>query len=175
MSTTELPRKYRSDDDMPQVGHIISSKEFARGSYNCATIRGKPAGKIEINSPNTTRNIALHGPVMMLVIQDTGNPNHPDDLDVDVRCNDPSRGEARYIVISAQKTGGFDASFITDHPHGWRVTARRLTPEGIVDMNAPVIEFYNEPMRWHKNYVSPSEITFHGTMPVPTEALQGIY
>lgn len=176
MDTAELSRKYRGNDDMPQAGHIISSKEFANGAWSEITIDG-PTGVIEINGRETTRGMMLFSEKLFTVIARTGNPNHPHSLEFDVTCNDASRGEARYIVVVAKKTGGCTDSppFVVTYPNGWRVTARRLTPEGVIDMGAPVIEFYTERMRWHQNYVSPSEITFHGIMPVPPEALRGIY
>ena len=106
-----------------EVGDVLVSPAFAYGYHNgnktFVTVDGKTKHSVVTYYPKGTSE--------------------------DLGAYDPSRGEAKFVVVRAVLQGGQECGGMSGHdryPDGLHVMARRLTTKGKYDENGELIVFY---------------------------------
>ncbi|MBP7005505.1 hypothetical protein KBB27_00055 [Patescibacteria group bacterium] len=168
MSGSASPlRRYAGKEDLPQVGDIISSKQFAKGAWSKVSANG-PTGTIQINSRVQSRSYELTVEDRLCIAAATGDRDPPTWISPNVVADDPTRATARFLVVLAWRDGGYD-----HYPTTWRIVARRLDDSNNI-VEGPAIELCVDDGNVFSWFVPPTEIFYYGTMPVPPEAAQNI-
>jgi hypothetical protein len=70
---------------------------------------------------------------------------YPSGTSADLGAYDPSRGEAKFVVVRAEMEGGQEGGGMNGHdsyPDGLHIMARRLTARGKYDEHGELIVFY---------------------------------
>lgn len=161
-------RRYAGGEDLPQVGDIISSQQFAKGAWSDVNANG-PTGTIQINNRVQSRSYTLTIKDRVSIAAATGDLDPPTWISPNVVADDPTRATARFLVVLARQDGGYD-----HYPTTWRIVARRLDDSNNI-VEGPAIELYVDDGNVFSWFVPPTEIFHYGTMPVPPEATKNIH
>lgn len=170
------PRNYASPDDLPQVGDIISSEQFAKGAWSETSARG-PGGRVRINQLPRTQEHKLTEREHRVKAIETGDPDCSGYALFDMGADDPARATTRFVVTFARLAGGITAEpWIDSQPDGWCVIARPLADDNnLVRGDMPAIEFFVTEKKWYNHFVPPQDIVCHGRTLVPPEYTRDTY
>lgn len=126
-------------DSLPQIGDVITSKDFAFGSWNYSL-----RSLIRVDGKTTSHPVTsgISEEARMVAAAVTGEIS-PKEVVIDYGAHDPSRGLAEFVVERAELEGGSTGGGMSghdDYPDEWHVTARRLN-NGAYDPNGELIDF----------------------------------
>lgn len=120
--------------NLPQEGDVLVSKRFINGSHDMVDRKILHVGA---DSPNDIMNENIPEDERIAMAAKTGKVP-PKTRQINLGSSDPSRGTAKYVVIS---TGWGGASERDGIPDRWQVVAKRLDNNGRFDPKGEEIYF----------------------------------
>lgn len=129
-----------ANEDMPQVGDVITSPKFAFGFYNDESRMGTifvdgETKEMPVGYSRTEEERVTHAAATGKIL--------PKNYEVDLAAYDPGRGDAKFVVVSACMYGGSSSARPGDeYPDGWHIVAHRLDDAGEFESDSEIICFY---------------------------------